>query len=163
MKKKKKNRLVILGLDISSRSTGWAVLKNGRWSKSGSSYGTIKIASKDSVPKRLVSFRNQLHVLIKRVKPTHVVIEEVFAGRNISTAKLLSKFNGVAVELCRRTIRKDPLVVLATEVRRFLGCGSKKENAFKYVCDRYNLSWDFKKFNDVTDALCLCLFGQKNL
>lgn len=154
---------VILALDVSSSSTGYAVLRKGRWSKADSSYGFIKVPAKLSLAQRLVHFRNELQILIRDVKPTYIIIEDVFKGRNISTMKLLARFNGVAVELSRRLLRKDPILVLAVEVRAFLECGRKKEEAFQYICDRYNLDWEFNKMNDVADALCLALYAHKTL
>lgn len=154
---------VILGLDVSSSSTGYAVLRNGRWNKSKASFGIIKTSSKDPLAQRLLSFRDQLEALLKKIKPTHVVIEDVFSGRNISTTKLLSRFSGVALEICLRRTKKEPLVITTMQVRSFLGCGKKKENAFAYICDRYNLDWDFKKMNDVADALALALYMNAEL
>lgn len=154
-------REVILGLDISSASTGWCVLRNGRWNKSNNSFGIIKTSSKDTLPVRLYKFREELHKLIKNVKPTHIVIEEVFAGRNISTLKLLARFSGVGVELARRCLKKDPEIVLATKARSIVGCGTKKEDAFSYVCERYNLDWSINKMNDVADALVLALYQRE--
>lgn len=154
---------VLLALDISSRSTGFAVLRNGRWNKSKASFGLVTISSKLSVPQRLVTFRNELQALIKKVKPTHIIIEDVFRGRNVATMKLLARFNGVAVELSRRLLKKDPQIALAATVRASLDCGRKKEEAFDYICSRYNLDWSFKKMNDVTDALALALHGYKNI
>jgi len=112
---------------------------------------------------RLVQFRNELHSLIKDIKPTHIIIEDVFKGRNVSTMKLLARFSGVAVELSRRLLRKDPAMALAAEVRSFLECGRKKEEAFGYICKRYNLDWEFNQMNDVADALCLALYAYKML
>lgn len=156
-------KTVILGLDVSSSSTGYAVLRNGRWNKSAASYGFIKTSSKLSLPERLVSFRNQLHKVIKKVKPTHIVIEDVFKGKNVNTMKLLARFSGVAIEISRRSLRSNPTIVLAVTLRAFLGCGRKKEEAFKFICDKYNLDWSFSKMNDITDALALSLYKYKNL
>lgn len=161
--KKRKASDVILALDVSSSSTGYAILRKGRWNKSQASFGIIKTPTKFTVPQRLVLFRNELHKLIKAVKPTHIIIEDVFKGRNVSTMKLLARFNGVAVELSRRQLRKDPTVVLAVEVRALLECGRKKEEAFEYICKRYNLDWKFNQMNDVADALCLALYAHKTL
>jgi Holliday junction resolvasome RuvABC endonuclease subunit len=155
----KQSSNVILALDVSSSSTGYAVLRSGRWNKSTKSFGTIATSSKLTMPKRLVDFRNQLNALIKDVKPDIIIIEDVFSGRNVSTMKLLARFNGVAVELSRRLLKKDPIIALTAEVRAFLGCGRKKEEAFEYICNRYNLDWEFKKMNDVADALCLALYA----
>lgn len=154
---------VILALDVSSRSTGWCVLRDGRWNKSKASYGFIKISSSLTLARRLVLFRNELQAVIRAVHPTHIIIEDVFRGRNVSTMKLLARFNGVAIELSRRLLRRDPVVALATEVRSFLGCGRKKEEAFKFVCAKYKLDWSFSKMNDVTDALCLALFAHRTI
>ena len=160
---RRQSKDVILALDLSSSSTGFAVLRKGRWNKSGASYGLIKISPKLSLAERLVKLRDELTKLIKTVKPTFIVIEDVFKGRNIKTMKLLARFNGVAIELSRRLIKKDPMVVLAAEVRSYLECGRKKEEAFEYVCNRYNLDWKFSKMNDVADAVCLALYAHGKL
>ena len=155
------SKQVILALDVSSSSTGFAVLRGGRWNKSASSFGLIKISSKLSLSKRLVEFRDQVKALIVKVKPTVIVIEDVFSGRNIATMKLLARFNGVAIEVSRRMLKRDPIVALTVSVRSSLECGRSKEEAFAYICSRYNLEWSFKKMNDVSDALCLALFVHK--
>ncbi len=154
---------VVLGLDVSSRLTGYAVLRGGRWNKSASSYGVIKIPAGLSLPRRLVYFRNEIQQLIRRVRPTHIIIEDVFRGRNVATMKLLARFNGVAIEISRRQLRKDPQTALAVEVRALLGCGRTKEEAFSFICAKYNLDWSFNKMNDVTDALALALYRHKTL
>jgi len=159
----KSKKSIILALDISSISTGYAVLRNGRWNKSGTSFGHIKIPNDTSLPRRLVVFRNALSKIIKEVKPTSIIIEDVFSGRNAATMKLLARFNGVAVELCRRITKKDPIIALAVKVRAGVGCGRSKKEAFDYVQERYNLDWSFNKMNDITDALVLALYGYKVL
>ena len=159
----KNRKSIILALDISSNNTGYAVLRNGRWNKSGASFGHVKVPTDLSLPKRLVLFRDALARIIRAIKPTDIIIEDVFSGRNIATMKLLARFNGVAVELCRRTIKKDPIIALAAEVRAGIGCGRSKKEAFEYIQKRYNLDWSFNKMNDVTDALMLALYGYKVL
>lgn len=155
----KQSKEVILALDVSSSSTGFAVLRQGRWNKSTSSFGTIKTKSSMPLGERLVFFRDEVHKLLNKVKPTRVVIEDVFSGRNVSTMKLLARFNGVAIEVSRRYLKKrEPVVALTTKVRAFLECGRKKEDAFKYITERYHLDWNYNKMNDVTDALCLALY-----
>ena len=163
MGKRKQNKpQVILGLDVSSSSTGYAILRGGRWNKSASSYGVIKTDSKVTLPQRLVSFRDQLSALLKRTKPDVVIIEDIFSLRNVGTLKLLARFSGVAMETCRRFVGEDPQLVMTTSVRSTLGCGMDKEAAFKYICDRYNLDWKIS-MNDVTDAVCLALYQHEVL
>ena len=149
---------VILALDVSSSSTGYAIMKRGRWTDSKNSFGFVKTESSMTLGTRLVSFRNQIEEIIDSVNPTHIIIEDVFNGRNVKTMKLLARFNGVAVELSKRKLGNDPTVVLTSSVRSFLKCGRSKEEAFNYICDRYNLDWKFTKYNDITDAICLALY-----
>jgi hypothetical protein len=91
------------------------------------------------------------------------VIEDIFSGRNISTMKLLARFSGVAIELSRRSLGSDPLIVNTTKVRAAFPCGNDKEEAFKYICNRYKLQWNFKKDNDLTDAILLALYQHQVL
>lgn len=154
----KQNKKVILALDVSSSSTGYAVLRSGRWNKSSASYGLIKPPTGIPLGQKLVFVRDEIQKLLRKVKPNVVVIEDVFSGRNVSTMKLLARFNGVVIEVSRRYLKDEPVIALTTKVRAFLECGRKKEEAFRYICKRYNLDWSFNKMNDVTDALCLALY-----
>jgi crossover junction endodeoxyribonuclease RuvC len=158
-----RNKSVILGLDVSSSSTGYAVLRCGRWNKSKASFGKIKIPVELSLPKRLVMFRDELLKVVKRIKPTHIIIEDVFSGRNVATMKLLARFNGVAIEVSSRCLNKDPVISFTAAVRGFLECGRSKEEAFDFICTKYKLDWSFNKMNDVTDALALVLYYYKLL
>jgi Holliday junction resolvasome RuvABC endonuclease subunit len=159
----KKPRALIMGLDVSSKSTGYCVIKNGRWYKGKSSFGKIELPDKASLPEKLVIFRDSLRKLLTSVSPTLVVIEDVFSGRNVSTMKNLARYNGVAIELCRRYTKSDPRIVLASTVRAFFGCGRSKEEAFNFIKEKYKLNWEFKKMNDVTDAVLLALFGHQSM
>ena len=159
----KKSSSVILALDISSRSTGYAVLREGTWSGKEGDFGIVTVPAHPVLSRRLVNFRNEIATLVRRVKPTHIIIEDVFSGRNVATMKLLARFNGVALEVCRRLSRRDPQVALAAVVRAGIGCGRGKEDAFKYVCGLFKLDWSFNKMNDVTDALALALYSYKTL
>ena len=110
---------------------------------------------------KLVWLRDELEQLIKRVKPNRIIIEDVFRGRSISTLKLLDRFNGVVIELSRRLLGKEPMLAQAISVRKYLQCGTKKEQAFSFICNKYHLDWRFDK-NDITDAICLGLWACKN-
>ncbi len=151
---------VILALDVSSSSTGYAILRNGRWRLSGSSCGTICIPPKLHISERLVLFRDELEKLINKVKPDLIVVEDIFFLRSISTVKLLARLNGVALEIARRKTKKEPLLIHTSSVRAYLECGKSKEEAFDYICERYKLKhWDLKSYNDITDAVCLALYA----
>lgn len=152
---------VILALDVSSSSTGYAVLRGGRWRQSSTSFGWIKTSAKLSMPERLKVFRDELETIIGRVKPDVIAIEDVFSSRNVSTMKLLARFNGVAVELSRRYLGRDPLIALTSQIRSTLECGKSKEEAFAFICQKYKLDWSLSTMNDVADAIALGLYAHQ--
>lgn len=80
----------------------------------------------------------------------------------VSTLKLLARFSGVAIEISRRKINKNPMIVMTSQVRGFLKCGRSKEEAFSFICKKYKLDWKFDKMNDVGDAIALGLYAAKH-
>lgn len=154
----------ILGLDISSVSTGWAYINNGRFygkDPSKEKYcGLIKTSSKDSLPKRLTLFRESLVEVYRQVYPDIIYIEDVHVI-NVRTAMMLSRFSGVALEAANSELGISPELVKVTMVRSKLGTqGSSKENAFDYLVNKFKLEkYEFSKHNDITDALALALYG----
>lgn len=156
-----KNSQVILAFDVSSSCTGYAVIRSGKWRLSKKSWGKIKIPPKLPLAERLFVFRNGLEKVINTVKPTSIVIEDVFALKNVKTLKLLARFNGVALEVSRRYSNKEPLLVLTSTVRAFLKSGKSKEETFDFICKKYSLAWKFKEMNDIADAIVLGLYAVK--
>lgn len=154
-------RDVLLALDVSSTSTGYSVLKRGRFSKSVKDYGVIAPDKKMSLGEKLVFFRDSIEELLVRYKPTQVVVEDVFI-RQKSTVVLLSRFSGVVIEVCSRH-GLEPMLLNTTKARSLLGIKNKKEIAFEYIIKRYNLDWSFKKYNDVADSLIVGLACRKVL
>jgi Holliday junction resolvasome RuvABC endonuclease subunit len=141
----------ILALDVSTKSTGWFIDKE--------SCGMIQIDKDLEFPKKLVLFRKELNKILKEHKPKVVVMEDVHYRRgfsNIHTVKSLSKFGGVATELAASKRIKVELMT-ATAARKFLGLERRvtKEDVFEYFNLKFEMGWDFKKHNDITDAWML--------
>lgn len=141
----------ILALDISTRSTGWFVDKD--------SCGLIQIDGKLDFPQKLVFFRKELNKILKEYKPKTVVMEDVHYRRgfsNIHTVKALAKFGGVATELAASK-RMKTVLMTATAARKTLEFEGKvtKEDVFDYFNSEFNMSWNFKQHNDITDAWML--------
>ena len=142
----------ILALDISTKSTGWFVSKR--------SCGLIAPDPKLSFPDKLSFFRKQVLFLIKKYKPTVVVIEDVYLRfGNAQTMKQLARFSGVAMEVCAYA-SVEVKSITATQARKHC-CGKqegefKKPEVFAFFTAKYNLTdWVFKKHNDITDAMAL--------
>jgi len=155
--------MIVLGLDVSASSTGWSVIKNGRFYKrEGVDFGWIKTSSSSTLSERLHSFREQLIPILEMVKPDRVGIEDVFLARNPKTMKLLARFGGVAIEAVRATSGLESAIVTVKEIRSIFGTQGKQET-FDAVIEKYKLDgWSYNKYNDVTDSLAVSFYVYKN-
>jgi Holliday junction resolvasome RuvABC endonuclease subunit len=144
----------ILGLDVSTRSTGWFIAKR--------SCGIISPDPKASFEEKLVVFRIELDYLLSKYNPDLVVIEDAYyrpGFGSIHTLKALVKFTGVAQELCAgKGIQTE--IITATSARKYC-CGRSgekvtKQDVFDFFVEKYDLDdWTFNKHNDITDAMAL--------
>jgi len=144
----------ILGLDVSTRSTGWFIAKR--------SCGIISPDPKASFEEKLVVFRIELDYLLSKYNPDLVVIEDAYyrpGFGSIHTLKALVKFAGVAQELCAsKGIQVE--IITATKARKYC-CGRSgekvtKQDVFDFFVEKYDLDdWTFNKHNDITDAMAL--------
>lgn len=163
----------ILGLDVSSASTGWAVLEDGQL-LSESDCGFIQMRQKTH-GERLNYFEQQLKSIIAKHQVEMIAIEDVWAGKFIQPALILSRYRGVAEKVCWEHFKCEPLVRTATDFRKLVGLKhgtnllpGKKEKVqtgldskmltFQLMKRVFNLTgFDFAKHNDATDALCVAL------
>lgn len=147
----------ILGLDVSSLSTGFALMKDGYLDVN--SIGTIQPNPKYLVGQKLVFFEKELKKLIKKYSPDEIVVENIFKGPNVNTLKLLSMWRGIVFKVSWEKLKKDPISIMPTEARKLVGVpGSSKEEAFAFVVKKYNFTnFVFKNDNDRTDAIILAL------
>jgi Holliday junction resolvasome RuvABC endonuclease subunit len=141
----------VLGLDISTKSTGWFIDQDN--------CGLIKIDSDLDLPQKLVLFRKELNKILKQYKPKVVVMEDVHYRRgfsNIHTVKSLAKFGGVATELAASK-RMKIVLMTPTAARKTLGLEGKvtKQDVFDHFNTTFSLGWSFKEHNDITDAWML--------
>ena len=145
-----------LGLDVSSISTGYSIMNNGRLSKV--SCGIIKTNPRKQYGERLLSFEKQLKDLIRKHKPDNIIIEDIFKGRNIKTFKSLAMFRGIAIKVVYEETGKNPISIMASEARSIIGVKNKKEITFEFIVDKYNLSdYNFEDHNDIVDSIALAL------
>lgn len=149
----------ILSLDVSAASTGWTFSVKDRLHD----YGVIKTNPKHERADRLLDFKNSLVKLLKKYKPSFVVIENGYCGRNVKTLKVLCEFAGVAKLCCKEVSEVEPFVMNVNIPKSHFEC-KKKEDVFECMVDLYDLKgFEFKKDNDVTDALIqsVCFYEQE--
>lgn len=90
---------IILGIDPGSRVTGYGVINSVGNKLQYIDCGCIRTESK-SFPERLLTIFDELNSLIERHAPQQAAVEEVFMGRNASSALKLGQARGSAMVAC---------------------------------------------------------------
>lgn len=146
----------VFSLDISASSTGWSYFN---LKSNDTKFGTIKTKSKDTTSVRLTYFRTTLLKLLKKYKPTIVLIEDTFVGRNPAVVKLLAKFGGVAEQAVYEFVGAAPIIISNKTVKAFF-CTKKKEGLFEIIHDL--LGWTdkelFSTHNDIADSIAQYIY-----
>ena len=87
----------ILGLDPGTATTGYGIIDIVEGEPQAVAYGVIRTSSKKSTPERLKKIYDELRELLETYQPASAAIEEVFFGRNITTAISVGQARGVLI------------------------------------------------------------------
>lgn len=85
----------ILGIDPGTATTGYGVVDVIDGRLTAVAYGVITTSAREEMPTRLQSIYEQINDLITEFEPDTAGIEEVFFGRNITTAITVGQSRGV--------------------------------------------------------------------
>jgi crossover junction endodeoxyribonuclease RuvC len=133
----------IMGVDISSRNTGWCVVDVDELNKIKLvDYGAIHPSTKMTMCQKITLFDFELDKIIKKYCPDEIAIEDVILCKSIKTAILLGRFNGVALRLAYSFNRKEPSLYIPSEWKKsLLGCdgGSSKAEIQLSICETFDL------------------------
>ena len=144
----------ILALDQSSRTSGYAIFRDGHLY----SHGTFTVTD-DDIGERLWKIRSKVLELIEDFDIDEVVLEDIYMDgqrvNNVNTFKILAEVFGVIYELLVE-IQMPRNAVLAGTWKSTCGVKGKtrpeqKRNAQQYVLDTYNV----KATQDACDAICI--------
>jgi crossover junction endodeoxyribonuclease RuvC len=85
----------VLGLDPGTATTGYGIIDAVDGRLTVVAYGVITTPAGDPAPQRLLSIYRQLHALLAEHRPTTAGVEQLFFGRNITTAIAVGQARGV--------------------------------------------------------------------
>lgn len=91
--------MIVLGIDTSLRSTGYAVVEKRGNSFVALEYGNIKNKQSLMLSECLVRIRAQIGSMIDKHSPHAVAIEGTFFAKNAKTAMILGHARGTAIEV----------------------------------------------------------------
>ncbi len=88
----------ILGIDTGTNIAGYGIVDTFHGGRlKVIDYGVIRASAKDTFPLRLKNIYEGLTNIIKKHKPDHVAVEEIFYGKNVRTALRIGEGRGIAL------------------------------------------------------------------
>lgn len=159
----------VLGLDISSVITGWAVIDNGCLA----GYGAINVKEYKSeniiTNKTLYMFGMEVNDLLYRFVPTHVAVENVYMGCNSKTALSLAMLSAVARVKSYEFTRQEIVTIYPASVNSFykmkvkgLTSASRKSLIISNTNDFFSIDLK-KKDHDIADAISIAYVAYHKL
>jgi crossover junction endodeoxyribonuclease RuvC len=85
----------ILGLDPGTATTGYGIIEVVEGELTAVTYGTITTSPDTPMPQRLQWLQQELQQLLDEYEPDTAAVEEVFFGRNVTTAITVGQARGV--------------------------------------------------------------------
>ena len=152
----------ILGIDLAYNHAGWALMDEPKGNKSllllvDKNVITIDSKLNLSLSEKLVFMSKEILKLLRRARPDIVVLEDTYTGPNLKTTAQLNNAKGAALVVIYNVMKEDPICVTAQTVRGCLGIKDKKE-VFEYFKNLYKIEDNYKKYNDITDAIALAYY-----
>jgi len=89
--------MFVLGIDPGLSRCGYGCVRSEAGRTTAVAAGVITTAIDQSVPIRLATLREELHSLVKELRPDVVVVERVFFQTNARTAMSVGQASGVAM------------------------------------------------------------------
>lgn len=149
----------ILALDQATVNTGWALIS----SEGVIEFGLIHADSKLPNEERLREMHSQIKRLIKKVKPSLVVMEAVQYQSNFATFGTLNNLQGVIMaEIFNNNLVF--IIVPCSKWRSYCGIRGKrrielKSNTRMYIADRYGIIAS----EDEADAIGIATWAIENI
>lgn len=154
---KNDGNFVVMGIDPSLTSTGYAFLEFSKNKFNAIEYGTVETHPSQNLHTRLAKLFNTISALIEENKPREVAVEDVFFSKNAKSALLLGQARGAL--LVAASSRN--LAVAEYTPREIKMAVSGYGNASKEQMRRMVLSQvDLKNSNikyDVSDACAVAI------
>ena len=149
--------MVILGIDPGLAIVGWGVIEYSGNRFHTLAYGAIRTPAGMETPKRLLSIHRDMEELLKKYKPQHMAVEELFFNTNITTGIRVAEARGIILAVAEdfgvNIAEYTPLQVKQSVV----GYGrAEKRQVIEMVTRILNLPAPPKP-DDTADALAIAI------
>lgn len=92
----------VLGIDPGSETLGWGVVEGTGNKYSLVDFGIVRSNPKQEFSRRLANIFSQIDVVVERLKPDALAIEEAFYSINVNVAMKLGQVRGVMLLLAEQ-------------------------------------------------------------
>ena len=155
----------ILGLDLSSKVTGWSIIESDTEQLDGCGVITLEKFKKKSNPLQYVKvLYDDLKSICEHFRPDVVAVEATFFQRNIVTLKMLAKIRGIAEIACLNFGVKDIQEFNASHARKTVF--NEGNLTSEKIYDKLKPTYGEAIYNDgydITDSLVLAKCMAKKL
>lgn len=149
--------MIILGLDPGLANTGYGAISCDTRAAKLHSIGSIKTTPHDAVPKRLYQIHSDLTVLVHKVKPDLVALENAFSLVKYPKAGIVL---GGVIGVIYLTMFQNDLPVFEVAPREIKNClvgsGSATKNQIKAAVQRLLTANNISSFH-AADALAVAI------
>jgi len=150
--------MLSLGIDPGTAIVGYGLVREAPdGSHQAVAYGVVRTASQDPMPQRLAHIYDSLRALIAQYQPDRAGIEEMFFGRNVTTAITVAQGRGVillALQQAKLPIFEYKPSVVKQSISGY--GGAEKAQMQEMVRLLLNLE-TIPKPDDAADALAIAL------
>lgn len=147
---------IVLGIDPGTRDLGYGAVVIGARGPRFLAAGLISVRDAD-VPVRLGRIRVELDVLLERLKPTVIVVEQAFAARNVQSALRIGEGRGVVLGCAAATGARIVQYPPAVAKKALVGNGGADKTQVARMVEQLLGAKVQGLPLDSSDALCLAL------
>jgi crossover junction endodeoxyribonuclease RuvC len=87
----------VLGIDPSSRATGYGLIESGDGTYRVLAYGAVKPPAQAALPAKLLAIKSGIAGLIALHRPDEIAVENPFLAKNTKTALILGQVRGAVL------------------------------------------------------------------
>lgn len=147
----------MLGIDPGTRVVGYGAVVDAPSGPRLFACGALRAEAGDDVPARLAFLRRELDLLIAKLQPSVVVVEQAFAARNVQSALRIGEGRGVVLACAAAS---------GATIEQYAPAVAKKALVGNGAADKTQVAWMVAQILglaqapeplDATDALALAL------
>lgn len=151
--------MIVFGLDPGYHRVGWGVVETSGQKVVAKEWGCVETDKKSDLPERLLQIYEEIKKVLKKHKPSFVVVEKLYFAQNTTTALKVSEARGVLL-LVTAELKIPVLELTNSQIKSsFTGFGGAKKFQMQ---EMVRLVFNMKEKitpDDAADALAMAYVG----